>query len=158
MTAPTVQRFFATPLISVAVEDTDAASLCEAALALAKHYTVDVSQPALQRFDWSVEVKMVVVAPGEHQPLLPSYGDFWIGACCVDAGDGSGHLQIEDPRLTMIGAGPEGLLACADSLVVELDPVPGELHLFSAYLRHGIANPGQLSQRWAFILLRARPL
>ncbi len=156
MTAPTVQQFFETPLITATLAAPDADAVAAAAVALAERYSFDVSQPAAPRFTWAVDAREVALAPGEVHPLTTAPGLFWVAACCVNPGDGAGGLSIEDPRLATAAAGVPGLGVTADLPVETVAPVAGELTLFQAFLRHGLANTGTVPQRWILLGLRAK--
>lgn len=156
MTAPTVQHFFETPLITATLVSPDSDAVAAAAVTLAERYSFDVSQPAAPRFTWVVDAHKVTLEPGEVHPLTTAPGAFWVAACCVDPGDGSGGLLIEDPRLATAAAGVSGLGVSADLPVQTVAPVAGELALFQAFLRHGLANSGSAAQRWVMVGLRAK--
>lgn len=158
MTAPTVQRFFETPLIAASLTTPDADAVAAAALALAERYSFDVSQPATSRFAWTVDVREVTLVPGEVHPFATAPGLFWVAACCIDPGDGLGGLSIEDPRLATVSAGLPGLDVAPDPPVEEIAPRAGELRLFQAFLRHRLENSGSVAQRWVLAGLRARPV
>ncbi|HEY0623701.1 hypothetical protein [Sphingomonas sp.] len=156
MSAPTVQQFFEAPLIAQQLEAPDHDAVVVAALALAERYTMDVSQPAAPRFVWAADAREVVLAPGEHQPLATSPGNFWVAAGCIDPGDGAGGLMIEDPRLATAAAGVPGLDVTTEPPAETVAPVAGELMLFQAFLRHGFVNPGAAPQRWILVGLRPK--
>ena len=158
MSAPAVQQFFETPLIAQQLAATRQDSIVAAALALAERYTMDSSQPAEPRFAWTADPREVTLAPGEVHPLATSPGNFWVAACCIDPGEGAGGLAIEDPRLATAAAGVPGLDVAADPPVEVIAPVAGELTLFQAFLRHGLANAGAVPQRWVLVGLRPRPI
>ncbi len=158
MTAPTVQQFFETPLIAATLASPGPDAVAAAAVALAERYSFDVTQPAAPRFVWAVEVREVTLAPGEVHPLVTAPGLFWVAACCIDPGDGDGGLSIEDPRLATAAAGVPGLDVTEDLPVETVAPLAGELRLFQAFLRHGLANTGTRPQRWVLAGLRAKPV
>lgn len=158
MSAPAVQQFFETPLIAQQLAAPDRDAVVVAALALAERYTMDVSQPAAPRFDWSADVGEVALAPGERQPLMTSSGNFWVAACCLDPGDCAGGLIIEDPRLATAAAGVPGLDVTAEASAQTIAPVSGELVLFQAFIRHGFVNLGAAPQRWIRVGLRPKPI
>lgn len=158
MTVPAVQHFFETPLIARRLVAPVKETVAAAALALAERYTVDVSQPAAPRFSWIADVDEVALGPGERRPLATSPGDFWVAACCLEAGDGAGGLEIEDPRLATTAAGVRGLGVAKEPAVEIIAPRAGELTMFQAFLRHGFANPGAIAQRWVVVALRAKPI
>lgn len=158
MSAPAVQQFFETPLIAQTVAAPDVEAATRVALALAERYTMDVSQPAAPRYQWTADPREVVVAPGTGAQLATSPGNFWVAACCIDPGDGAGGLVVEDPRIATAAAGVPGLDVAAEPAVATIAPVGGEMTMFQAFLRHGLTNPGGVAQRWVLVALRPKPL
>lgn len=158
MTGPTIQTFFETPLVQCTLLDANTGTAVEAAHALAKAFTVDVSMPVMPRFRWSDSVREIRLGPAEKGDWQMSSGRFWVAYVCVSDTLSEAGISIEDPRAATLAVGIPGLSVTPDSTIEHIPAESLLLTMLPGYLRHRLVSCKNGPSRWLEVSLAANPI